>query len=120
MVLLGWSLVLVSCAGGKSVTGTPATPGVAGTWEFLAVSSNSGGTTGIELALQEGTVLLDLLCWTSGRPDSDSVREPSSLKCRASGGSGGFSLDTAESKVENGRRFTGFLPHTSWFPGQYS
>ena len=60
MVLLGLSLVLVSCPGGKLMTGTPATPSVAGTWEFLAVSNNRGGTTGIEVAL----VSSPLICWT--------------------------------------------------------
>jgi hypothetical protein len=59
MVLLGW-LVLVSCSAGKSMTGTPAAPSVAGTWEFLAVSNNGGGTTGIEVALDSSP----LICWT--------------------------------------------------------
>jgi len=194
MVLLGLSLVLVSCAGGKSMTGTPATAqrrrdlgvsrrfqqrrrhdwnwsGPAGgngsgrwhewaqreclghgvnqitlvcmdssTGDLASFGGNcmgqSGNCSGAGVNSLSGTAdstggpfnftysekrhgphLSDLLCWASGRPDSDSVREPSSLRCRASGG---FGLDTAESKVENDRRFTGFLPHTSWFPGQYS
>jgi hypothetical protein len=40
--------------------GNPVTPSVAGTWEFLAVSNNGGGTTGIEVAL----VSSRLICWT--------------------------------------------------------
>jgi len=60
------SVVLMSCSGSKSGTGTPATPSVAGTWEFLAVSDNGGGTTGIEVAVQEGQVLVDGMNEPSG------------------------------------------------------
>jgi hypothetical protein len=74
-VLLGLSLVLVSCSGGKSMTGTAATPSVAGTWEFLAVSDNGGGTTGIEVALQEGTVLVDGMNEPSGNVSATGVNQ---------------------------------------------
>jgi len=74
-VLLGLSVVLVSCSGGKSKTGTPATPSVAGTWEFLAVSANGGGTTGIEAALQEGTVLVDGMNEPSGNISASGVNQ---------------------------------------------
>jgi hypothetical protein len=59
---------------------------------------------------------------SSPQLDSSTFNIPLTLlsESRTSSGFGGFGLDTAESKVENGRRFTGFLPHTSWFPGQYS
>jgi hypothetical protein len=74
-VLLGLSVVLVSCSGSKSMTGTPATPSVAGTWEFLAVSSNGGATTGIEVALQEGTVLVDGMNQPSGNVSATGVNQ---------------------------------------------
>jgi len=64
--LAALSVLLVSCSASKSATGNAATPNVAGTWEFLAVSSNGGATTGIEVALQEGTVLVDGLNEPSG------------------------------------------------------
>jgi hypothetical protein len=72
---LGLSLVLVSCSGGKSMTGNPATPSVAGAWEFLAVSNNGGGTTGIEVALQEGTVLVDGMNEPSGNISATGVNQ---------------------------------------------
>lgn len=75
MVLLGLSVVLVSCSSGKSMTGDPATPSVAGTWEFLAVSNNGGGTTGIEVALQEGTVLVDGMNEPSGNVSATGVNQ---------------------------------------------
>ena len=81
---LGLSLVLVSCSGGKSMTGNPATPSVAGAWEFLAVSNNGGGTTGIEVALQEGTVLVDGMNELSGNVSATgSTRSLSSAWIRA-------------------------------------
>ena len=75
IVLLGLFAVLVSCSGSKSATGNPATPSVAGTWEFLAVSGNGGGTTGIEVALQEGTVLVDGMNEPSGNVSATGVNQ---------------------------------------------
>jgi hypothetical protein len=74
-VLLCLSVVLVSCSGSKPATGTPATPSVAGTWEFLAVSNNGGGTTGIEVALQEGAVLVDGMSEPSGSVSATGVNQ---------------------------------------------
>jgi hypothetical protein len=74
-VLLGLSVMLMSCSGGKSTTGNSATPSVAGTWEFLAVSDNGGGTTGIEVALQEGTVLVDGMNEPSGNVSATGVNQ---------------------------------------------
>jgi hypothetical protein len=74
-VLLGLSAVLMSCSGSKSMTGNAATPSVAGTWEFLAVSNNGGGTTGIEVALQEGTVLVDGMNEPSGNVSATGVNQ---------------------------------------------
>jgi hypothetical protein len=73
--LLGLSVVLVSCSDGKSMTGNPAIPSVAGTWEFLAVSNNGGATTGIEVALQEGTVLVDGMSEPSGNVSATGVNQ---------------------------------------------
>jgi hypothetical protein len=52
-----------------------ATPSVAGTGEFLAVSDNGGGTTGIEVALQEGTVLVDGMNEPSGNVSATGVNQ---------------------------------------------
>lgn len=69
------SFVLMSCSGGKPVTGTPAIPNVAGTWEFLAVSDNGGGTTGIEVALQEGKILVDGMNEPSGNVSATGLNQ---------------------------------------------
>src|SRR5271166_4535304 len=74
-VLLGLCVALVSCTGGKSKTGNAATPSVAGTWEFLAVSNNGGATTGIEVALQEGTVLVEGMNEPSGNVSATGVNQ---------------------------------------------
>ncbi|HLW84587.1 MAG TPA: hypothetical protein VKR60_05180 [Candidatus Sulfotelmatobacter sp.] len=66
IVLSALAVAMMSCSNGKPPTGVPATPGIAGTWEFLAVSSNGGGTTGIEVALQEGSVLINGMPEPSG------------------------------------------------------
>jgi hypothetical protein len=73
--LLSLSVLLVSCSGNKPMTGASATPSVAGTWEFLAVSNNGGGTTGIEVALQEGTVLVAGMNQPSGNVSATGVNQ---------------------------------------------
>ena len=47
---------LLSCGGSKSSISTP-DPNIAGSWEFIATSQD-GSITGIEVALQEGQVLV--------------------------------------------------------------
>ena len=55
--LLILAAILVSCGGRSSIPASPV-PNVAGSWEFIAVSSN-GPVTGIEVALKEGQVLVN-------------------------------------------------------------
>lgn len=69
------SFVLINCSGTKPPMGTSVTPNVAGTWEFLAVSNNGGGTTGIEVALQEGTVLVNGMSQPSGNVSAAGVNQ---------------------------------------------
>ncbi|MGA9977366.1 MAG: hypothetical protein WBQ08_01825 [Candidatus Sulfotelmatobacter sp.] len=67
--------VLVSCSGSKAATGNPATPSVAGSWEFLAISNNGGATTGVEVALQEGEILVDGMSEPSGNVSATGVNQ---------------------------------------------
>jgi hypothetical protein len=75
IVLFALAVTLISCSSGTSTTGVVATPSVAGTWEFLAVSKNGGGTTGIEVALQEGTVVVNGLNQPSGEVSATGVNQ---------------------------------------------
>jgi hypothetical protein len=76
IVILALAAVLVSCSTSKpSTTGVPAIPNVAGTWEFLAVSNNGAATTGIEVALQEGQVLVDGLEQPSGNVSAAGINQ---------------------------------------------
>ena len=50
--------ILVSCGGSKSTSATQVISNIAGSWEFVAISNN-GSTTGIEVALKEGQVLVN-------------------------------------------------------------
>ena len=86
IVLLVLSVALVACSGSKSPTGVAATPNVAGTWEFLAVSDNGGGTTGIEVALQEGTVLVNGMNQPSGNVSAAGINQISFVCINSSTG----------------------------------
>jgi hypothetical protein len=53
------SLALISCSGsGNNNIGQQVIPNIAGSWEFIAVSSSNGTETGIEVALKEGQSLV--------------------------------------------------------------
>lgn len=83
--------VLLSCGGNKSsVQGQPI-PNVAGSWEFIAYSSN-GFVTGMEVALAEGQVLVDGMEQPNGQITASGTQiafvslDPSSLNITAFGG----------------------------------
>jgi hypothetical protein len=76
ILLSVFAVVLISCSSGTSTTGVVATPSVAGTWEFLAVSSsNVPVTTGIEVALQEGTVLINGMSEPNGDVSATGINQ---------------------------------------------
>jgi len=57
--LLALGIGLVSCSG-KSSIGPAAMPTISGAWEFIAASSTTPGySTGVEVALKQGQVLVD-------------------------------------------------------------
>jgi len=65
-ILLMMGVVLMSCGGNsKSIPAQPMA-NVAGAWEFVAISS-SGSVTGIDVALKEGTILVDGLQQPDGQ-----------------------------------------------------
>lgn len=66
LVLLAISAVLVNCGGHSSSPGTTPPPNISGAWEFIANSSD-GAVTGIEVALAEGTVLVNALPQPNGQ-----------------------------------------------------
>jgi hypothetical protein len=58
-LLLALAIILVSCSGSKTQP-TAVMPSVGGSWEFIATSTTSPGySTGIEVALQQGTVFVN-------------------------------------------------------------
>jgi hypothetical protein len=64
---------LISCGGNSSSIGTQQAPNIAGAWEFIAVSSN-GSQTGIEVALTEGTVLVNGVAEADGQIAASSAQ----------------------------------------------
>ena len=64
---------LISCGGNSSSIGTQQAPNIAGAWEFIAVSSN-GSQTGIEVALTEGTVLVNSMPQADGQIAASSAQ----------------------------------------------
>jgi len=87
IVILALAVALVSCSSSSvSAPGASATPSVAGTWEFLAVSSNGGGTTGIEVALQEGTVLINGVSEPNGDVSATGVNQIAFVCLNSAGG----------------------------------
>ena len=65
--------ILLSCGGNKSSITAPPIPNIAGPWEFIAISS-SGTETGIEVALQEGQVLVNGLKQPDGQINASSTQ----------------------------------------------
>jgi len=64
---------LLSCGNKSSITASPI-PGIAGAWEFVAVSNNNGYVTGIEVALQEGQVLVNGFPQPNGQLSANSTQ----------------------------------------------
>jgi len=91
LVLLAIGAILVSCGGHSSSLGTTPPPNISGAWEFIA-NSNDGSVTGIEVALKEGTVLVNALpqpngqITASGNQISFVSLNPSTLNISAFGG----------------------------------
>jgi hypothetical protein len=64
---------LLSCSGSSKVSPTPI-PGIAGPWEFIAVSNNNSYITGVEVALKEGQVLVDGVEQPNGQISANSTQ----------------------------------------------
>jgi hypothetical protein len=74
MTLLVCASVL-SCGGGSSSSvSPPPIPGIAGSWEFIAVSNNNSYITGVEVALKEGQVLVDGVSQPNGQISANSTQ----------------------------------------------
>jgi len=65
---------LISCAGKGSSIPAEAIPNVAGSWEFIAISSSTGKATGIEVALQEGQILVNGIEQPNGQISASSTQ----------------------------------------------
>jgi len=74
IVLLALGGLLVSCSStsSKSSNGIPP-PNIAGSWEFLAVSSN-GSATGVEVQMTEGQIVDNGIVVPSGQVAADSAQ----------------------------------------------
>jgi len=91
IALLVVSGALISCGGNtSSVVGQPI-PNIAGSWEFIASSSN-GSITGIEVALAEGQVLVNGMPQPDGQITASGTQiafvalDPTTLNATAFGG----------------------------------
>ena len=69
--LLILSCAFLGCGGNKSSIPQQPTPNIAGAWEFIAVS-NTGAVTGIEVALTEGSVLVNGVAQPNGQISANS------------------------------------------------
>lgn len=90
IALLVLSSVLISCGGNTTSLQSPI-PNIAGSWEFIAYSSN-GSVTGIEVALAEGKVLVNGVEQPNGQITASGTQivfvalDPASLNITAFGG----------------------------------
>jgi len=64
---------LVSCGGNKSSIPAQPVPNISGAWEFVAIS-NTGKVTGIEVALAEGSVLVNGVTQPNGQITANSTQ----------------------------------------------
>jgi hypothetical protein len=65
---------LLSCGGSKSSISVPPIPGIAGPWEFIAVSNDNNYITGIEVALKESQVLVNGVAQPNGQISANSTQ----------------------------------------------
>jgi hypothetical protein len=91
LVLLAVCGILISCGGNKSsITGQPI-PNIAGSWEFIAFSSD-GTVTGMDVALAESQVLVNGMQQPNGQISASSAQiafvslDPASENAIAFGG----------------------------------
>lgn len=65
---------LLSCGGSKNSVQPLQTPNIAGSWEFIAQSSSTGAMTAIDVALKEGSTLVNGFPVPNGQLTADSAQ----------------------------------------------
>lgn len=65
---------VLSCGGNSRSISAPPIPGIAGPWEFIAVSNDNSYITGIEVALKEGQVLVNGVAQPNGQISANSTQ----------------------------------------------